>query len=36
MPIFKNCCYPQMEKIKKQLQKLFKKQGFAVIVERNI
>ena len=34
--IFKNCIGPQMEKIKKQLQKVFKNNGLDVIIECNM
>ena len=34
--IFKNCNGPQMEKIKKRLQKVFKNNGLNVIIECNM
>ena len=36
LSIFKNCSGPQMEKIKKQLQKVLKSNGLDVIIERNM
>ena len=36
MSIFKNCSGPQMEKIKKHLQKVFKNTGLNVIIECNM
>ena len=36
LPIFKNCSGPQMEKIKKRLQKVFKNNGLNVIIECNM
>ena len=34
--VFKNCSGPQMEKIKKHLQKVFKNNGLDVIIECNM
>ena len=36
LSIFKNCSGPQMEKIKKHLQKVFKNNGLDVIIECNM
>ena len=36
LSIFKNCSGPQLEKIKKQLQKVFKNNGLDVIIECNM
>ena len=36
LSIFKNCSGPQMEKIKKRLQKVFKDNGLNVIIECNM
>ena len=36
LSIFKNCSGPQMEKIKKHLQKVFKNNGLDVIIECNV
>ena len=36
LSIFKNCSGPQMEKIKKHLQKIFKNNGLDVIIECNV
>ena len=36
LSIFKNCSGPQMEKIKKRLQKVFKNNGLDVIIECNM
>ena len=36
LSIFKNCSGPQMEKIKKHLQKVFKNTGLNVIIECNM
>ena len=35
LSIFKNCSGPQMEKIKKHLQKVFKNNGLDIIIECN-
>ena len=36
LPIFKNCSGPQIEKIKKRLQRVFKNNGLGVIIEYNM
>ena len=36
LSLFKNCSGPQMEKIKKHLQKVFKNNGLDVIIECNM
>ena len=36
LSIFRNCSGPQMEKIKKHLQKVFKNNGLDVIIECNM